>query len=322
MATPRVFISSTCYDLKYIRENLKYFVRTIGYEPILSEEGDIFYDPGQHTHDACIAEISTCQMMILIIGGRFGGLHKENGKSITNKEYEEALRLKISVFALIDQSVYGEHYVYTENRKKDNKAIIHYPSVDNIKIFEFIDEVRKNIINNAVKPFKDFSDIEEYLRKQWAGMMYHYLTTESEAKRVGELFESLSEATKNIEFFTRQMASTVQDKFIRLNIEFYDLIMGKNVVHDLARWKYKLTPKDFLTYSSFDDFVGKKIAISVGAATFMTIGGMNFGMGRSRYNGNIKEFNQIKKEIQKMLDKRGISKEEFLSGIQPTKNNI
>lgn len=27
MATPRIFVSSTCYDLKYIRENLKFFVR-------------------------------------------------------------------------------------------------------------------------------------------------------------------------------------------------------------------------------------------------------------------------------------------------------
>ncbi len=45
MPAPRVFISSTLYDLKYIRENLKFFVRSFGYEPVLSEEGAIFYDP-------------------------------------------------------------------------------------------------------------------------------------------------------------------------------------------------------------------------------------------------------------------------------------
>jgi hypothetical protein len=52
MAIPRVFISSTWYDLKYIRENLRYFVKTLGYEPVLSEEGSVFYDPSLHTHDA------------------------------------------------------------------------------------------------------------------------------------------------------------------------------------------------------------------------------------------------------------------------------
>ena len=49
MAIPRVFVSSTCYDLKYIRENLKYFIRTLGYEPVLSEEGSVYYDPQRDT---------------------------------------------------------------------------------------------------------------------------------------------------------------------------------------------------------------------------------------------------------------------------------
>jgi Domain of unknown function (DUF4062) len=36
MATSHVFISSTWYDPKYIRENLRYFVKTLGYEPVLN----------------------------------------------------------------------------------------------------------------------------------------------------------------------------------------------------------------------------------------------------------------------------------------------
>jgi len=60
MATPRVFISSTYYDLKYIRENLKYFIKTLGYEPTLSEDGDVFYNPKKHTHDSCISEVPSC----------------------------------------------------------------------------------------------------------------------------------------------------------------------------------------------------------------------------------------------------------------------
>lgn len=40
---PRIFISSTFYDLKYIREDLANFVRSYGYEPVLFEDGDIGY---------------------------------------------------------------------------------------------------------------------------------------------------------------------------------------------------------------------------------------------------------------------------------------
>ena len=72
MATPRVFISSTCYDLRYIRENLKYFVRTLGYDPILSEEGSVFYNPQLDTQDSCLAEVPNAQLFVLLIGGRHG----------------------------------------------------------------------------------------------------------------------------------------------------------------------------------------------------------------------------------------------------------
>lgn len=101
MAIPRVFVSSTCYDLKYIRENLKYFIKRLGYEPVLSEEGSVFFNPCLHTQDACIAEVPNCQIFVLLIGGRFGAKFKAEKHSITNAEYREAVRLKIPIFALV-----------------------------------------------------------------------------------------------------------------------------------------------------------------------------------------------------------------------------
>ncbi|WP_278401215.1 DUF4062 domain-containing protein [Stutzerimonas kunmingensis] len=159
MAIPRVFISSTCYDLKHIRENLKYFVRTIGYEPVLSDEGDVFYNPSSHTHDSCLKEVETCQIFILIIGGRQGANYKDETSSITNNEYREAVRNNIPIFALVEAAVHSDHHVFITNKKKnpDIADSIAYPSIDDIRIFGFVDEVRKNTKNNAIFPFRDFS---------------------------------------------------------------------------------------------------------------------------------------------------------------------
>ncbi|MDA1379605.1 hypothetical protein PCI56_06620 [Plesiomonas shigelloides subsp. oncorhynchi] len=108
--------------------------------------------------------------------GRFGGKFKDSESSITNEEYREAIRRKIPVFALVESPVYSDHHVYSKNKNNmdvdENK--ICYPSVDNTKIFGFIDEVRSNSINNSIVPFKDFSDIESYLKQQWAGMMFSF----------------------------------------------------------------------------------------------------------------------------------------------------
>lgn len=215
MAIPRVFISSTCYDLKHIRESLKYFVRTIGYEPVLSNEGDVFYSPDIHTHESCLKEVETCQIFILIIGGRYGGKFINNNTSITNNEYKAAIKKNIPIFALVEQSVYSEHFLFSENKNNDIAHLIDYPSVNNIKIFEFIDEVCQQIRNNAIYSFKDFSDIESYLKKQWAGMMYDFIMNRSnddKNKLTNRLLEDLTLATKKTEDLLKLIARQNADK--------------------------------------------------------------------------------------------------------------
>lgn len=230
MAIPRVFISSTCYDLKHIRENLKYFVKTIGYEPVLSDDGDVYYGVDQHTHDACLKEVETCQLFILIIGGRYGGEHNEKEGSITNNEYREAVKNKIPVFALVENAVHSDHYTYITNKKTnpDFYEQINYPSIDNIKIFGFVDEVRKNSLNNAIVPFNDFSDMESYLKKQWAGMMYDLLDKrrrDDTAKATNRLIDDLTIATKKSEELIKVLLRTtnteqieVEDKISKIEL--------------------------------------------------------------------------------------------------------
>ncbi|MGI2106787.1 DUF4062 domain-containing protein [Shewanella frigidimarina] len=230
MAIPRVFISSTCYDLKHIRENLKYFVKTIGYEPVLSDDGDVYYSVDKNTHDACLTEVSTCQLFILIIGGRYGGEHQNKEGSITNNEYREAVKNKTPIFALVESAVYSDHHTYLSNKKTNPTFYekITYSSIDNIKIFGFIDEVRKNSLNNAIVSFNDFSDIESYLKKQWAGMMYDLLaerTRNGNAKITNRLIDDLTIAAKKSEELIKVLLRTtnteqieVEDKISKIEL--------------------------------------------------------------------------------------------------------
>lgn len=182
MAVPKVFISSTCFDLSEIREQLKRFVLSFGFEPVLSEYGDVFYHPDLHTHEACVHEVSNCQLFILIVGGRFGGQYiSDKNKSITNAEYEAAKSANIPVFTYIRNNVLNNHHVYKENKNQDFVYSISFPAIDKQdyaqNIFQFIDDVRKSPTNNAFEGFDNFNDIEMHLRKQWAGMFFDFLRT-------------------------------------------------------------------------------------------------------------------------------------------------
>jgi hypothetical protein len=72
MAKPRVFVSSTFYDLKHIRSSLDIFIESLGFEPILSEKGDIAYSPDHPLDESCYREVQTSDIFVLIIGGRYG----------------------------------------------------------------------------------------------------------------------------------------------------------------------------------------------------------------------------------------------------------
>jgi hypothetical protein len=43
MARPRIFISSTFYDMRTLRDDLDRFIRDHGYEPVRHERGHIPY---------------------------------------------------------------------------------------------------------------------------------------------------------------------------------------------------------------------------------------------------------------------------------------
>lgn len=317
MAAPRVFVSSTCYDLKYIRENLKYFIRTLGYEPVLSEEGNVFYNPTMHTHDACIAEVPNTQIFVLIIGGRFGGDFKGEKHSITNAEYKEAVRLGIPVFALVEQQVYSDHYVFGKNRKVDLTNFV-FPSVDDIRIFQFIDDVRKNSINNAIVPFRDFADIESYLRQQWAGMMYAYLTTENESKRLSRTLTGLEEVNSRIELISKKILESVGTERSKVEVELYEIMIKSEPVRTLGFWGASPKPVSILVHASFRQCAkmnGIEIRVNEDDDTFTT--GGDGSISRPQYVSISSKYKILRKSLVDHLATRGYTPETFLTEEVP-----
>lgn len=316
MASPKVFISSTCYDLRYIRENLKYFIRTLGYEPILSEDGDVFYNPKSHTHDSCLEEIPNCQIFVLIIGGRYGGKFKDTKQSITNAEYKEAVRLKIPIFTLVEQGVYSDHHVYTKNKKNTSVDYlkIHYPSSDNNMIFEFIDEVRKKTINNAIVPFRNFADIEDYLRKQWAGMLYSFLTKQNEEDRVIDTLSMLGTMNERIELLSKEILNSVGTNDSKITIKLYDEMIANQCIRDLGYWHIKPSPVAIFLNDTIDDMVsyyGKSININGSDGISITHGRPE--LSKLKYEEIVQCYSELKEAMVNVLKENNITVEEYIN---------
>ncbi len=229
----------------------------MGFEPVLSERGNVYYNPKLNVQDACLAEVPTCQIFLLIIGGRFGSNYKENSGSITNNEYREAAKAGIPIFALVDQQVNSEFLVYTKNKDAGIIDIskIKYPSVDSTKIFDFMEEVQGNAVNNALTSFASYIELESYLRQQWASMMYNFLSQQSETKRVATLLETLTTMNDRIEFLAKQILKIVGNNKSKARAEIYEKIQKYINFTTLKQCGLEVSPEDVINYVSISDLV-------------------------------------------------------------------
>ncbi|WP_186142061.1 DUF4062 domain-containing protein [Burkholderia gladioli] len=229
MASLRVFVSSTCYDLSVIRSQLRQFIERLGHEPVMSDYNDVVYDPASHTHTSCIDEVAGVDAVVVIIGSRFGGtvvpqalqavdieslksvskshelLKTKEALSITQLEVLKAIERSVPVFAFVDQRVWHDHATYEKNKGKEIADQIEYDSIDKPStakyVFEFINFLRHRNSNNAITTFSRLQDIEDSLRRQWSGLLQHLLlerrTRALDRRRIedlGEQFENLKAA--------------------------------------------------------------------------------------------------------------------------------
>lgn len=203
MARLRVFVSSTCYDLGVLRNQLRVFIEAQGHEPVMSDYNDILFDPRQHTHTSCIEEIVGCDVVVVIIGSRLGGasipealervnvdslfssssstetLKTKDNISITQLEVLKAIEESIPIFTFVDERVWHDHATYEKNKSKSIIDQIEFSSIEKPKtarfIFEFINFLRHRSSNNGLTPFSRYSDLEESLSQQWSGFFKRLL---------------------------------------------------------------------------------------------------------------------------------------------------
>lgn len=220
MVKPRIFVSSTYYDLKYVRSSVENFIEELGFESILSEKGNIAYAPDVPLDESCYREVGNSDIYVLIIGGRYGAEKSDKKEklpkdfyerydSITRQEYAAAVERDIPTYILIEKPVYADFETYLRN--KNNKDV-RYAHVDSVNIFRLIEEVLSKPKNNPVHHFDKYSDIENWLREQWAGLFKEFLSRMSSQQQLSSLTAQVSELreiSKTMKTYLEEVVSKV-----------------------------------------------------------------------------------------------------------------
>jgi uncharacterized protein DUF4062 len=220
MARPRIFISSTYYDLKHLRSSLENFVESLGFDAILSEKGDIAYAPDTPLDESCYREVGNADIYVLIIGGRYGSEKSETRTnipksfydrydSITRGEYKSAASKDIPIYILIERTVYSDFETYLRNKNQKN---VTYAHVDSVNIFSLVEDILAQPRNNPIQQFDRYSDIETWLKEQWAGLFRELLNRMSGQRQLSSLASQvagLAEINKTLKAYLEEVVSKI-----------------------------------------------------------------------------------------------------------------
>lgn len=246
MPMPKVFISSTFNDLSEIRNQISVFLREYGFDPILSENSDIFYSPDDTAINSCLKSARESDLCILIIGSRYGSINNDNGLSIVHSEYESAYKAGVPVFTFIKKDVLNGLSFFNSNKEFINKGLT-IPgldsSVDAIKIFSFVNSIMDKQKNNAIFDFENFENIKESLKKQFAAYFLRTISNKSNNYKRA----ALSISTYHMEYDLNEVSIKINLSKKVYEIEFHKKlknISGKPISQVLFHYLSNVYPEN------------------------------------------------------------------------------
>ena len=341
MAKPRIFVSSTCYDLGVIRSELRPYIESMGYEPVMSDYVDILYDPDLHSHESCVKQIVDCDLIVLIIGSRFGGkaipsvlgninfnkVRKMSSygdklpedMSVTQAEVVTALENNIPIYPFIDSKVYHEQHIYQKNKAKGNDMTkFYFPAIEKQAtahyIFDFIGFIRGLQYNNGIYEFATIADIKTQLTAQWAAYFKELLRTRHEFKHNQEIGNDL---TRRFDDLREAIFSSIDDSGkrdkVRKITKYRTLISFVAMIEKSAKFQPLL-----LKSTSWDDLMNTLSVVDIREISLKTGRRKAFVIRKDDYyrcNYSIEFINKIKEVWQSFVKLEDNDKRELVAAF-------
>ena len=183
---PNVFVSSTMYDLSELRAQLGQFVEGLGWRAVMSEHDSFPIDPDQTTVENSRRNVrENADIVVMVIGARYGSIDAEADKSVTNLEFVEARARGVPAYVFVSRDVLAQLRVWKANPEADYSSVVDTP-----RIFEFVDSFRRGGEAWTFE-FATAKDIVDALRQQFAYLVQDALELRQMARGQDRLVAEL-----------------------------------------------------------------------------------------------------------------------------------
>ena len=170
----KVFISSTCFDLRDLRSELRQFLEANGMSVSLSEDpaSPFLVDPLENSVESCLNNLSTSDVVVCILDRRYGGIINSgeyHGLSATHVEIRRARHERIPLFFFIRNFAWQD---YEQIRKNTNYSPNWVEKVEGKKKkwFEMVEECaslpQHESVSNWCDQFQASVDLKQLVLKR------------------------------------------------------------------------------------------------------------------------------------------------------------
>lgn len=187
----------------------------------------------------CYKEIELCDILVSIIGGRFGSESLNKKYSISQQELRAAIDLNKPIYIFIEKNVLAEFRTFEKNKDTEH---IKYASVDDKRIYQFIDEVQSLPVGNPTAPFETAIDITIYLKEQWSGLFQRLLQESSRQKEV-RLIEDMKEMISTL----KQMVTFLSSEKTKGDRAISDILLSNHPIFKQIKTSLSIPYRVFFT---------------------------------------------------------------------------
>ena len=213
----QVFVSSTYTDLKEERQAAVEAILDAGHIPAGME----LFRAGKSQLKTIYKWIDESDVYMLILGGRYGSIESQSGKSYTQLEYEYAISKNIPVFAVVLSEAFLTYKVNTLGLKNtmEQKAPDKYNDFKSFVMTQIIKEVNdckdiKIVVSNSLNDFTYNHELIGWIRADSDEYSFKHYSIEKLYKLQNNILDTIisKQYTPNVYNFVLDFTNTLSKK--------------------------------------------------------------------------------------------------------------
>lgn len=168
-----IFVSSTVFNLRDLRAEVKRWLSGLGFQPCLSSDDGFPDYANLKPWESCLPVLEKAALVIVIIDDKYGAANLDwphypdyKGCSPTHAEFRHAKTRGKRLLVFISKEAMHWYGIYRERRKAGQEVTSGWPPRTSLELLKFVEEVKTSEPIVWISQFEDVVELKRILKQR------------------------------------------------------------------------------------------------------------------------------------------------------------